>query len=147
MDQICERFKQMLDALKISNNAFAKSIGKTSTTINYIVDGRNKPSFDVLEAIFEKYPQLSRDWLLMGEGDMFRESKTSVRTDSYLQEYLHKLEEQFLRLNLQLEVKDKQIEKLMDLLGKPECDTETGVIEKKHPATKELEEKVTVQTA
>jgi hypothetical protein len=39
---------------------------------------------------------------------------------NYLMEHLTNLEEQFKRLLNQLDVKDRQIEKLMDLLGKPE---------------------------
>ncbi|OIN55673.1 helix-turn-helix transcriptional regulator [Arsenicibacter rosenii] len=71
---INERIVKLIETLKMSNNAFAKSIDKSSTAINYISDGKGKPSYDVLESIFKRYPQVSRDWLLMGEGEMFRTS-------------------------------------------------------------------------
>lgn len=146
METISERFSLMLKALNLSNNAFAKSINKTSTTINYIIDGRNKPSFDVFEAIFKTYKTINPAWLLTGEGEMLVKVKDERRPDEYLQAHLRKLEENFQQLNQQIEVKDQQIaakdkqlsakdsqiEQLLGLLGKPECATETGVI--KHPA-------------
>ncbi|NBB22599.1 hypothetical protein GVN20_24810 [Runella sp. CRIBMP] len=69
---INERFQELISILGKSNNAFAISIGKTSTTINNIVDGKSKPGYELLEAIFSVYPQVSRDWLIMGEGEPIR---------------------------------------------------------------------------
>ncbi|MCE7061227.1 helix-turn-helix domain-containing protein [Dyadobacter sp. CY343] len=118
-NNVSERIASVIKTLNMSNNAFAKSINKSSSAVNFMVEGRSKPSFDVLEAILEKYPQISPAWLVTGEGDMSKESSTSkVVNDSYLQDYLQKLEEQFKRVMNQLETKDRQIEKLMDLLGK-----------------------------
>ena len=124
METISERFSLMLKALNLSNNAFAKSINKTSTTINYIIYLRNKPSYDVFEAIFKTYKTINPAWLLTGEGEMLIKSKDD-RPDEYLQVHLRKLEENFNQLNQQIQVKDKQIEfyqrqneQLLTLLGK-----------------------------
>lgn len=144
---INQRIDNLIAALNKNHKTFAESIGKAPTIIYNIVNGRNKPGYELLELICEKYPNVSRDWIIMGEGDIFREPKESSRPDGYLQEHLIKLEDNFRRLNQQIEVKDqqiaakdkqlsakdKQIEQLLGLLGKPECATETGVI--KHPAT------------
>ena len=120
------RLVELIKALKMSNLAFAKSIDKSSSTINYISDGKGKPSYDVLESIFTVYPNVSRDWLLMGEGEMFRKSASNSNTsgDNYLQDYLSRLETQFKGL---LAEKQSIIEDLKsviqyqkELLGKPE---------------------------
>lgn len=119
-NRVNERIGELVRALKISNNAFSKSIGKSASAVNFIIDGRSKPSYDVLEAICEIYPEVNPSWLLVGEGEMWKagEAAAVVPPDNYLQSYLEKLEEQFKRVMNQLETKDRQIEKLMDLLGK-----------------------------
>ncbi|UHG90083.1 helix-turn-helix domain-containing protein [Spirosoma oryzicola] len=102
-----QRFAALISELKMSNNSFAKSIGKSSTTINYIVDEKNKPGFDVLETILRVYPNVNPNWLMNGEGNIFRDKEQSVESDGYIKQYLEKLEERFIRL---LEAKDRQIE-------------------------------------
>lgn len=105
------RIAQIIRAEKLSNNAFAKSIGKTSSTINQIVAGRNKPGFEILDAICDAYPNLNPTWLLRGEGEMWKgKAQEQVKDENYLQEYLSKLEDQFKRVLSQLEKKDHQLE-------------------------------------
>lgn len=113
------RISKLIAALKMSNNAFAKSLQKTSTTINQIVLGRNKPSYDVLEAICEVY-NVNPAWLMRNEGEMFVQpsAPAAPAPDQYLQDVIKQLEQSFDKLAVQLETKDRQIEKLLDLLGK-----------------------------
>ncbi|GAB2965448.1 hypothetical protein GCM10027048_38980 [Hymenobacter coalescens] len=66
-----QRFSQLIQALGMSKNAFALSLDKTATVIQHIVEERNKPGFDLLCKVFEVYPNVSKDWLLQGSGDMF----------------------------------------------------------------------------
>ena len=54
----------------MSKNAFAQSLDKTATVIQHLVDERNKPGFDLLCKVFETYPNVSKDWLLLGQGPM-----------------------------------------------------------------------------
>ena len=65
-----QRFTQLIAHLGISKNAFASSLDKTATVIQHIVDERNKPGFDLLCKVFEVYPNVSKDWLLQGTGNM-----------------------------------------------------------------------------
>lgn len=110
-DTIGERFKYLIKELGKTNNSFAISIGKTSSTINYIVDGKSKPSYDVLDAIFSTYPDVNPTWLMKGEGQIF--SLPITKDDSQ-----RELEDLVKRLSEHIIVKDRQIEKLIDLLGK-----------------------------
>ncbi len=34
--------------------------------------GRNNPSLEVMKKILQKYPRLNPEWLILGEGDMWR---------------------------------------------------------------------------
>jgi len=121
-----ERFKLMLDDLKLSKNAFAGTLGVSSTVINGIVSNLHAPGLKVLKAIQNTYPQYNTDWLSTGKGEMKNAKiEGQISSRDYLQEYLVRLENQFKSLIDQLEVKDKQIEtkdrqieRLMDLLGK-----------------------------
>jgi hypothetical protein len=98
---INERFVLMIEVVGKNPNSFAKTLGKGYTSIDSIVKGKTKPSFDLLEAVFDTYPQISPDWLMKGEGGMLRSSpsttppKEPVRDDAYLQEYMVRLENQF----------------------------------------------------
>jgi hypothetical protein len=65
-----QRFSQLIQQLGMSKNAFAMSLDKTATVIQHLVDERNKPGFDLMCKVFEIYPNVSKDWLLLGKGPM-----------------------------------------------------------------------------
>lgn len=69
-DTIGQRFTQLIQQLELSKNAFALSLDKTATVIQHLVDERNKPGYDLLCKVFEVYPNVSKDWLLLGRGPM-----------------------------------------------------------------------------
>ena len=131
MNTIGERFKMIIEAEKLNEFSFSKRIGKSNTAITKIVKGESKPGFEIIEAVLLEFPFLNSEWLINGSGDMKKETKQGTeRPDSYLQEYLHTLEKQFVELkemfnsqiavkDEQIKAKDRQIEKLIDSLGKP----------------------------
>lgn len=67
---INERISEVLSYLKISQTAFAKSLGTSATRISNIVKCRNKPDSQLLSDIIEGYPQINSRWLLTGRGSM-----------------------------------------------------------------------------
>lgn len=67
---IDQRFSQLIQQFGLTKNAFAMSLGKTASVVQHLIDGRNKPGYDLLCRIFEIYPNVSRDWLLLGRGPM-----------------------------------------------------------------------------
>ncbi|WP_310396368.1 helix-turn-helix transcriptional regulator [Hymenobacter sp.] len=67
---IDQRFAQLIQQFGLTKNAFAMSLGKTASVVQHLIDGRNKPGYDLLCRIFEIYPNVSRDWLLLGRGPM-----------------------------------------------------------------------------
>ena len=66
------RLLRFLSAENISQSQFADSIGVARASISHIISGRNKPGFDFLEKLAEKYPALSLEWLVTGNGKMYR---------------------------------------------------------------------------
>jgi hypothetical protein len=73
-----QRFSQLIQQLGMSKNAFAMSLDKTATVIQHLVDERNKPGFDLMCKVFEVYPNVSKDWLLLGKGPMLLNSPNDV---------------------------------------------------------------------
>ena len=67
---IDQRFAQLIQQFGLTKNSFALSLGKTASVVQHLIDGRNKPGFDLLCRVFEIYPNVSRDWLLLGRGPM-----------------------------------------------------------------------------
>ena len=122
--EIGSRIKELIFKLDLNQTSFAKSVGVPQSVIYNTINGVTKtPRYTLLESILQIYPQLNRDWLLEGKGEMFNNNPVPAPTpDGYLQEHLKNLEKQFAEMremfNSQMATKDRQIEKLMDLLGK-----------------------------
>lgn len=86
---IAQRFELLITELKMNNNSFAKSIGVSTTAVVSVISGRNKPGFELVANILSTYNNLNSDWLIKGEGDMFKvESVLSTDSDSKLWERL-----------------------------------------------------------
>jgi transcriptional regulator with XRE-family HTH domain len=122
---IGSRIKELIFKLELNQTSFAKAVGVSHTAIFKTVSGETQPRLVLIDAILNTYPQVSRDWLLEGKGEMFNNAPAATVADTpdgYLQNHLMKLEKQFAEMaemfRNQLAVKDRQIEKLMDLLGK-----------------------------
>ncbi|MGM9509511.1 hypothetical protein ACS5NO_17370 [Larkinella sp. GY13] len=111
---IGDRFSKLIEALRTNKSAFAKSIGKSHTMVGTIIEGKNKPGFDVIEAIVTAYPNVNTDWLIKGEGEMLKQSANSdPRNDGYLMQYLQSLEQR-------VQEQSAMIRTLTQQLGKPE---------------------------
>ncbi|NLI37462.1 MAG: helix-turn-helix transcriptional regulator [Bacteroidales bacterium] len=57
---------------KVGKNSitFSEEIGIQQSTLSHILNGRNRPSLDVVMKISQRYPEISLDWLINGQGDM-----------------------------------------------------------------------------
>jgi transcriptional regulator with XRE-family HTH domain len=67
-----ERLLQLLKSEGINPTKFAERIGVQRSSISHILSGRNKPSYDFIVKILEKFPNLNPDWLLRGKGLMYK---------------------------------------------------------------------------
>ena len=78
---INDRIKVLIDRLGVSPSKFSESIEVKATVIHNIIKARrSKPSFDILSRILEKYSDVSADWLLRGEGGIWRRKKSILKT-------------------------------------------------------------------
>lgn len=70
MSKMNKRFKLWLDSEGLNANLLSKLVDLNRSSISHIVNGRNKPSFDMLEKILSIYPNLNLNWLITGFGTM-----------------------------------------------------------------------------
>lgn len=56
----------------LKSGQLAEMLGINPAGISHILAGRNKPGFDLLQKILRRFPRVSPDWLLLGEGPMYR---------------------------------------------------------------------------
>lgn len=68
------RLKQFLLAENITQAQLAEKIQVARAGISHLLAGRNKPSFDFIEAIMKNYPRLNIEWLLLGKGKMYKDT-------------------------------------------------------------------------
>jgi transcriptional regulator with XRE-family HTH domain len=69
-----DQILKILSHYGFSATFFAEKIGVQRSSISHILSGRNKPSYDFIISIIDKYPELNTYWLLTGKGNMFIES-------------------------------------------------------------------------
>ena len=120
--EIGTRIKELIFKLDLNQTSFAKAVGVSQNAIFNTVSGNTQPRLVLIDSILKAYPKVNKTWLLEGTGEMFLDEPSVAPADNYLQEHLKNLENQFAEMRAmfssQIAVKDRQIERLMDLLGK-----------------------------
>lgn len=58
--------------LGLTSTRFADAIGVQRSGISHILSGRNEPSYDFIVKLAKKYPQISLEWLILGQGPMIK---------------------------------------------------------------------------
>lgn len=72
--EINDRISDLIAKLELNPNSFADAIGVTGTVIYNIIKGRrSKPSFDVLQKILLAYQTINANWLLNGDGKVWKD--------------------------------------------------------------------------
>lgn len=75
------RLQQLLSAENLTQAEFAERIGVARASVSHILAGRNRPSFEVIQKISDSFPAVSLDWLINGNGRMYRQD--SVQNADY----------------------------------------------------------------
>ncbi len=72
-----DRIKQIMEAVGLSQQDFAKELGISAASLSSIFTGRTNPTNNHVMAIHRVFPQINVNWLLFGEGDMIMENQGS----------------------------------------------------------------------
>lgn len=67
-----DRIKTVHSYSNLSERAFALKCGLKQPTLGKQLKGQRAISLDTIIGVCTAYPEFSRDWLLNGEGDMFK---------------------------------------------------------------------------
>jgi len=75
MSEINERLRAIMNHYNYNYNSFGKELGYSDVAISKLLKGKNKPKFDFLQAILNRFPDISPEWLLTGKGEMLRDTE------------------------------------------------------------------------
>lgn len=70
-----DRISEIIKYSQFSSSEFADEIDVQRSSISHITSGRNKPSLEFITKIKNRFPQISWDWLINGEGEMLEREK------------------------------------------------------------------------
>ena len=112
------RLNQLLQVEGMSKSEFAERLDVAPATISHLLSGRNKPSCEIIRAIGEKFPELSLDWLINGNGKMFKNDDFSMQDTSSpglfdSQPTFKALDKAEKQVELKPVIKEKSISKIM----------------------------------
>ena len=87
-----QRVQKIYKALGFNRKTFCEEIDMGYQTIANMEKRNSDPSLKVLQKIKGKFPQVSLDWIILGEGEMFT-SDEPVKTSGYIDKQLSSMEE------------------------------------------------------
>ena len=61
-----------MESEKLTASRLAELLGIRSSGISQIISERNKPSYDFLQKILRRFPNINPDWLLLDSDQMYR---------------------------------------------------------------------------
>jgi transcriptional regulator with XRE-family HTH domain len=82
MQTINERIAFVRDTKAMKQKDFAELIGVPRSSLSEIESGKRSASIDVIVGISTYFKEISVDWLLTGEGDMYRQNSPNQGLDS-----------------------------------------------------------------
>ena len=96
---------KIMSHYNISATHFAAEIGVQRSSISHILSGRNKPSYDFILKVLEKYPDIDPYWLLTGKGNMLANAEapksTGEKVNFNSSENFKKNENEFVKVEKQ----------------------------------------------
>ena len=69
-----KRIQQFIEIENLSPSKLADKLGIQRSGISHILQERNKPSYDFIVKFLKAFPNVNPDWLLTGQGKIYRDS-------------------------------------------------------------------------
>lgn len=105
---INKRVVQLIEKTSISNVSFSEATGISTVILSHISSGRNKVSLTAVEQILKAFGNVNADWLILGQGAMFK----SIDKDDRYQE----LEQQISLLKRDMELYNDKMKNKVSLM-------------------------------
>ena len=77
-----QKIKEIIDFYRLSGPKFAVKIGISPNTLNNYLQGKNKISLALIEAILTAFPEVSAEWLMRGKGQMIQGDQPTIMDDN-----------------------------------------------------------------
>lgn len=127
MEIVLDRIEQFAEKQGIKIGALEKTIGASKGVLSRAIAQKSDIQSKWLSKLVENFPQIDANWLLTGEGSMYRETTAQGGTnppnrDKYIQMLESKIEDQQKIIDL---LEDK-IESLSGSNASPDIETVTG---------------------
>ena len=78
-----ERIEKIMELEQLSASKFADTIGVQRSNISHVLNGRNKPSLELVNKILDHFDQVNADWLLLGKGNMITNENDQNHSKGY----------------------------------------------------------------
>lgn len=72
------RILKVIDNSGLTASEFALKVGIQSAQISHIKSGRNKVSLEIVQRILANFDEINPDWLILGKGEMYRNSAKTI---------------------------------------------------------------------
>lgn len=72
-----DRITDLMKVYGLTVNSFASKIGGSTAKYYKLINGKSRPDFETLFSVLDKFPDVSAEWLLRGEGPMRKEDLVS----------------------------------------------------------------------
>ena len=111
---INERIVLLVGDLKYRNNRFLIEIGIDQSSFKAIVKG-TEPTFSTLYSILQANPNLSAEWLMTGQGEMYKNSASNniIAKSIDIEEIQSEIKRQAEQIT-RLEDRNKRLERIVD---------------------------------
>jgi transcriptional regulator with XRE-family HTH domain len=76
-----EQINKIMETEGMTPAKFADEIGVQRSSISHILSGRNKPSYDFIIKILERFQGINAEWLMTGKGSMIKSSGSFTGTN------------------------------------------------------------------
>ena len=77
-----DRIKMIMESRHMTQQTFAQFIQMSPASLSSIFNGRTRPTINIVEAIKNKIPNISTDWLMFGIGDMYLSGQSAKTAPS-----------------------------------------------------------------
>lgn len=79
---INDRFTKILEYSGFTASEFADEIDVQRSSISHIISGRNKPSLEFIVKIKNRFPEITWDWIILGQGEMLQNNSSLSTSES-----------------------------------------------------------------
>jgi predicted transcriptional regulator len=71
------RIEKIMSSEQLNPTTFANLTNIQTSTLSHLINGRNKPSLEVIQKILSRFKNINPDWLILGAEPMYRQISKS----------------------------------------------------------------------